>query len=114
MTTDAKSYGFVKVTTISTGAHTVCRRKDFPSMPPVQLIVVDVDMQFELWITCLLPKLWDSTFFQLAMGAVVHGESASAVRVDRFFHRNEKERKTNLRESLVLIVVVLITVKLLS
>ena len=37
-----------------------------------------------------LTKFWDSRRFQLAMYAVVHEESESAVRIDQFLHPEEK------------------------
>ena len=41
-------------------------------------------------------KFWDSRCFQVAIYAVFHEESESAVRIDQFLHPEEKIKK-NLR-----------------
>ena len=47
-----------------------------------------------VWRTCyFLINFWDSKRFQLAMYAVFHEESESAVRIDRFLRPEEQTKK---------------------
>ena len=51
-------------------------------------------------------RFWDSRHFQVAIYAVFHEESESAVRIDQFLHPEEKIKK-NLRSLYSLIYVLI-------